>query len=90
MLSTSVFIDKKNPHILITCSSGQFTHSCTDLQRDHVRSVLLPDAEVVHEELQHVKGLLFAHVQQQHSSHEADTLAVAYLCGSKKKKKKST
>lgn len=73
------------PHILITCSSGPSTHSCTDLQRDHVRSVLLPDAEVIHKELEHVEGLFFAHVQQQHSSHKADTLAVANLCGTKKK-----
>lgn len=55
--------------------------SCTDLQGDHVGSVLLPDAEVIHEELQHVKGLFLAHVQQQNSSHKADTLTVANLCG---------
>lgn len=54
-----------------------FTHA--HLQRHHVRFVLQPDAEVVHEELEHVEGLLFAHVQQQHSSHEADSLTVADL-----------
>ena len=58
------------------CCSG---YGCTDLQRDHVRSELLPDAQVVHEELQHVEGLLFTHVQQQHSGHEADALAVTDL-----------
>lgn len=74
------------PHILlITCSSGLSTNSCTHLQRDHVRLVLLPDAEVVHEELQHVEGLFFAHVQQQHSSYKADTLTVANLRGAKRK-----
>lgn len=55
--------------------------SCTDLQRDHVRSELLPDAQVIHEVLQHVEGLFLAHVKQQHSSHKADTLAVANLYG---------
>ncbi len=62
--------------------------SCTDLQRDHVWSELLPDAKVIHEELQHVKGLFLAHVQQQHSSHKADSLAVANLCGTKTNKQK--
>lgn len=59
--------------------SGLPTNSHTHLQRDHIRFVLLPDAQVVHEELQHVEGLFFAHVQQQHSSYEADTLTVANL-----------
>lgn len=77
--------DNEIRHILSTRSCGPLTHSCTDLQRDHVRSVLLPDAQVIHEELQHVKGLFFTHVQQQHSSHEADALAVADLCGTKKR-----
>lgn len=54
---------------------------CTHLQRDHVWFVLLPDAQVIHEELQHVKGLLLAHVQQQHTGYKADTLAVTDLGG---------
>lgn len=53
----------------------------TDLQRDHVGSVLPPDAEVVHQELEHVERLILAHVQQQDSGHKADPLAVADLCG---------
>lgn len=59
----------------------------TDLQRDHVGSVLPPYAEVIHEKLQHVKGLLFTHVEEQNSSHKADTLAVANLCSTRILKK---
>lgn len=65
--------------VVHTHCSGLPTNSHTHLQRDHIRFVLLPDAQVVHEELQHVEGLFFAHVQQQHSSYEADTLTVANL-----------
>lgn len=61
------------------------TKLCTHLQKDHVGFVLLPDAQVIHEELQHVEGLFFAHVQQQHSGHKADTLTVADLGGAKRK-----
>lgn len=64
-----------NTHHIIKSGSD-----LTDLQRDHVGSVLLPDAEVIHEVLEHVEGLFLAHVQQQHSGHEADSLAVADLC----------
>lgn len=53
--------------------------SHTDLQRHHVGPKLLPDSQVVHEELEHVEGLLLAHVQQQHAGHEANALAVANL-----------
>lgn len=54
---------------------------CTHLQRDHVWFVLLSDAQVIHEELQHVKGLVLAHVQQQHAGYKADTLTVTHLGG---------
>lgn len=54
---------------------------CAHLQRNHVWFVLLPDAQVIHEELQHVKGLLLAHVQQQHAGYKTDTLTVTDLDG---------
>ena len=49
------------------------------LQRHHVRSVLFAEALVIHEEFQHLKGLLFAHVQKQDSSHKADPLTVTHF-----------
>lgn len=49
------------------------------LQRHHVGSILLAKAKVVHEELEHLEGLLLTHVQKQDSSHEADALTVAHF-----------
>ena len=59
--------------------------SAPHLQRDHVGSVLAPEAQVIHEELEHVKGLLLTHVEQQDPSHEAHPLAVAHLVGNRKR-----
>lgn len=53
--------------------------SLPHLEWHHIRSVLLAEAQVVHKELQHFKGLLFTHVQKQDSSHKADALTVAHL-----------
>lgn len=49
------------------------------LKWHHIWSVLLAEAQVIHKELEHFKGLLFAHVQKQDSGHKADPLTVAYL-----------
>lgn len=71
------------------CSSGmskQPISVCADLQWNHVGSVLPPDAQVVHQELQQVESLLFPHVEQQHSGHKADALAVANLWRINKKR----
>ena len=55
--------------------------SVSHLQRHHVWLVLAPEAQVIHEELEHVEGLFLAHVEQQDPCHEAHPLAVAHLVG---------
>lgn len=78
-----IWLNSSRSRRLQCCGSSNrlFIFWLTYLQRDHVWSVLSSDAEVVHQELEHVKRLIFAHVQQQDSSHKADPLAVANLCG---------
>ena len=51
------------------------------LEYDHVGPVLLAEPHVVHEELEHVEGILLPHVEQEDPCHEGQALAVAHLGG---------
>lgn len=49
------------------------------LQYDHIRPVLFPQPHVVHEKCEHLEGVFFAQMEQQHTRHKTQALAVAHL-----------